>query len=51
MTAFPLLIICVAVQILIAAGLRIFLLWRHLRRRKDDGRNPSSKQNPSDTQK
>jgi hypothetical protein len=35
MTAFTLLIICVAAQILIAGGLGIFLLGRFFRQRKE----------------
>lgn len=45
MTAFVLLLICVAAQVLIAAGLGIYFLRRHLRERRgqENAPQPGSK--------
>jgi hypothetical protein len=40
MTAITLLIICVSAQILIAAGLGVYFLRRHLRRRRGKNTTP-----------
>ena len=48
MTAITLLIICVSAQILIAAGLGIYLLRRHLRQRREKNAAPATDPAPDD---
>jgi hypothetical protein len=48
MTAITLLIICVSAQILIAAGLGIYLLRRRLRQRREKNSAPATDPAPDD---
>jgi hypothetical protein len=46
MTPFILLIVCVAAQIVIAVGLGIYLLRRHLREQREKKQIPPPKDHP-----